>query len=122
MIDSITTGDIYYNNPNRIMNNDQPKRFRAGSISGRLRTASDLEEIGYIDKNQKGILKGTDLFIRRIENMSVINIVQTDLIISDDAQLRHALDKFEEGDKTELLGAYKILTLISYENCHIHAF
>jgi hypothetical protein len=33
------------------------KRHRAGSISGRLRTASDLEEIGLIDKNQKGVLK-----------------------------------------------------------------
>jgi hypothetical protein len=33
------------------------KRHRAGSISGRLRTASDLEEIGLIDKTQKGVLK-----------------------------------------------------------------
>lgn len=33
------------------------KRHRAGSISGRLRTASDLEECGLIDKNQKGVLK-----------------------------------------------------------------
>lgn len=33
------------------------KRHRAGSISGRLRAASDLEECGLIDKNQKGVLK-----------------------------------------------------------------
>jgi hypothetical protein len=33
------------------------KRHRAGSISGRLRAASDLEECGLIDKSQKGVLK-----------------------------------------------------------------
>ena len=33
------------------------KRQRAGSISGRLRTASDLEQCGLIDTNQKGVLK-----------------------------------------------------------------
>jgi hypothetical protein len=33
------------------------KRARGGSISGRLRTASDLEEIGLIDRNQKGVIK-----------------------------------------------------------------
>jgi hypothetical protein len=61
-----------------------PKRFRAGSVSGRLRTASDLEEIGYIDKHQKGVLK--------------------DLIISGDQQLQIALDKYEKGDTDELAG------------------
>jgi hypothetical protein len=38
-------------------NDIHTKRHRAGSISGRLRTASDLEECGLIDKNQKGVLK-----------------------------------------------------------------
>jgi hypothetical protein len=33
------------------------KRQRAGSISGRLRTASDLEQCGFIDHVQKGVLK-----------------------------------------------------------------
>ncbi len=33
------------------------KRSRAGSISGRLRAASDLAEYGFIDISQKGTLK-----------------------------------------------------------------
>ena len=33
------------------------KRSRSGSISGRLRSASDLEERGVIDRYQKGVLK-----------------------------------------------------------------
>ncbi len=33
------------------------KRPRGGSISGRLRTASDLEESGVIDRTQKGLIK-----------------------------------------------------------------
>jgi len=33
------------------------KRNRSGSISGRLLSASDLEEKGFIDRYQKGILK-----------------------------------------------------------------
>ena len=58
------------------------KRTRQGSISGRLRTASDLEDMGWIDRSQKGLIK--------------------DLIISGDPLLRSALDKFEAGDKDEL--------------------
>ena len=50
------------------------------------RTASDLEEWGWIDKSQKGILK--------------------DLIISGHQVLQSALDKFSNGDSTELQGAY----------------
>lgn len=61
MMDGIQKGDMFHSNQGRISNSEQPKRFRAGSISGRLRTASDLEEIGFIDKNQKGILKGSFL-------------------------------------------------------------
>lgn len=60
------------------------KRGRSGSISGRLRAASDLEEIGWIDKNQKGLIK--------------------DLIISGDSTLRSALDKYENGDAHDLEG------------------
>ena len=60
------------------------KRGRSGSISGRLRAASDLEEIGWIDKNQKGVIK--------------------DLIISGDSTLRNALDKYENGDAHDLEG------------------
>jgi len=43
------------------------------SISGRLRTASDLEEWGWVSRDQKGIIK--------------------DLIISGDSSLQNALDK-----------------------------
>ena len=49
-----------------------------------LRTASDLEEWGWIDKTQKGIVK--------------------DLIISGNHALQLALDKFERGDTSELEG------------------
>ena len=51
-------------------------------MSGRLRTASDLEELGYIDKNQKGVIK--------------------DLIISGNADVQKALDKYRTGDQKEL--------------------
>lgn len=63
------------------------KRARAGSISGRLRSASDLEEKGLIDKSQKGVLK--------------------DLIISGDAELQAALDLYESGDDSQLQGEMK---------------
>ncbi|CAM9884140.1 unnamed protein product, partial [Phaeothamnion confervicola] len=58
------------------------KRARAGSISGRLRSASDLEERGVIDRTQKGVLK--------------------DLIICGDAELQTALDAYERGDPSGL--------------------
>ncbi|CAM9198067.1 unnamed protein product [Sphacelaria rigidula] len=58
------------------------KRARAGSISGRLRSASDLEEKGLIDKSQKGVLK--------------------DLIISGDSALQAALDLYDRGDASQL--------------------
>ncbi|CAM9650043.1 unnamed protein product [Pylaiella littoralis] len=58
------------------------KRARAGSISGRLRSASDLEEKGLIDKSQKGVLK--------------------DLIISGDSELQAALDLYDDGDASQL--------------------
>lgn len=60
------------------------KRARAGSISGRLRSASDLEEKGLIDKSQKGVLK--------------------DLIISGDSELQTAIDLYDKGDASELEG------------------
>jgi len=52
------------------------------SVSGRLRSASDLEENGVIDRQQKGVLK--------------------DLIIAGDEALQAALDKYEKGDKSSL--------------------
>lgn len=58
------------------------KRLRAGSMSGRLRTVSDLEETGMIDRDQKGVIK--------------------DLIISGDFVLQSALDKYEKGETAEL--------------------
>lgn len=48
------------------------------------RTASDLEELGLIDKYQKGYIK--------------------DLIISGDAKFQNVLEKYERGDKKELEG------------------
>ena len=58
------------------------KRQRAGSISGRLRTASDLEHNGFITRAEKGLMK--------------------DLIISGDIKLQQALDKASENnDKTD---------------------
>ncbi len=52
------------------------------SISGRLRSMSDLEDRGIIDRQQKGVLK--------------------DLIISGDDDLQVALDKWDGGDKSAL--------------------
>ena len=51
-----------------------------------------MEEWGWIDKNQKGMLK--------------------DLIISGNQVLQTALDKFNSGDSAELQGSY---TLTSYQ-------
>lgn len=63
-------------------NNHFGKRQRSGSISGRLRSASDLEEKGLIDRSQKGILK--------------------DLIICGDEELQQALDQYEAGNSEVL--------------------
>lgn len=52
------------------------------SVSGRLRSASDLEEKGLIDRNQKSILK--------------------DLIICGDEDLQYALDLYEGGNPAVL--------------------
>lgn len=60
----------------------QNKRARAGSISGRLRAASDLADFGLIDMQTKGQLK--------------------DLIIAGDPALIYALEKYEKGDLSEL--------------------
>jgi len=59
------------------------KRMRSGSISGRLRSMSDLENRGIINQQQKGVLK--------------------DMIISGDDDLQVALDKYEQGDTSELV-------------------
>jgi hypothetical protein len=60
------------------------KRLRGGSISGRLRAVSDLEDKGVIDRVLKGILK--------------------DRIISGDKTLEDALDSFEKGNAATLEG------------------
>lgn len=70
------------------------KRARAGSISGRLRSASDLEEKGLIDKTQKGVLK--------------------DLIINEDAELQIALDFYDQGDPSQLKGEFAWLCMSSH--------
>jgi hypothetical protein len=67
-----------------ILGYDVGSHFLSGdqSVSGRLRSASDLEDKGIIDRSQKSVLK--------------------DLIISGDEQLQEALDKYEKGDKSQL--------------------
>ena len=52
------------------------------SISGRLRSASDLEDTGMISREQKAILK--------------------DLLIAGDSSVQAAIDKYETGDPTAL--------------------
>ena len=52
------------------------------SISGRLRSASDLEDIGIISNDQKAILK--------------------DLLIAGDNDVQAAIDKYEAGDASAL--------------------
>ena len=66
------------------------------SVSGRLRSASDLEDRGIIDRAQKGIIK--------------------DLIISGDDALQSALDRYEKGDKSELENMIKSGRLQSYQS------
>lgn len=59
------------------------KRARAGSVSGRLRSASEyLERRGLLDRNTKGILQ--------------------DLIIIGDEELQSAIDFYEAGDPSKL--------------------
>jgi CCT motif len=59
------------------------KRTRSGSVSGRLRSASEyLEEKGLLDGQTKGILK--------------------DLVIIGDEELHQALDQYEMGDPGSL--------------------
>lgn len=74
-------------------------------IIGAHRTASDLEEWGWIDKTQKGVLK--------------------DLLISGNTDLQNALDKFRGGDTSLLQGIFYISTnthsiFIFYSNLHGH--
>jgi hypothetical protein len=52
------------------------------SISGRLRSASDLEDIGIISNDQKSIIK--------------------DLLIAGNDQVQAAIDKYESGDSSAL--------------------
>ena len=56
--------------------------YQTKSISGRLRSASDLEDTGIISREQKAILK--------------------DLIIAGDNTVQSAIDKYEAGDVTAL--------------------
>jgi len=57
---------------------------RSGSLTGRLRSASDLADRGIIERSEKGALR--------------------DLILNGDERLQSALDKFENGDASELEG------------------
>ena len=67
------------------MNAEQTKRARAGSISGRLRAASDLADFGWINSNEKGLVK--------------------DLIIADDPDVNAAIEKYQTDGDTQALSA-----------------
>jgi len=69
------------------------KRPRQGSISGRLRSASDLEDHGVISQEQKAILK--------------------DLIVAGDGSVQAAIDKYESGDPSALEAMIKKGTLVA---------
>jgi hypothetical protein len=68
------------------------KRQRANSISGRLRSASDLLSAGHITSQQKGLIK--------------------DLIISSDPTLMAALEKHEQGD-SEALNTLLMVSMVA---------
>jgi hypothetical protein len=84
------------------------KRGRSGSISSRLLSASDLEERGYIDRYQKGVLKvgifatNTDKVCHFVSKPCCPCCILQDLIISGDEALQKALEKFDAGDPTTL--------------------
>eukprot|EP00615_Pteridomonas_danica_P008421 CAMPEP_0114358956 /NCGR_PEP_ID=MMETSP0101-20121206/22654_1 /TAXON_ID=38822 ORGANISM="Pteridomonas danica, Strain PT" /NCGR_SAMPLE_ID=MMETSP0101 /ASSEMBLY_ACC=CAM_ASM_000211 /LENGTH=390 /DNA_ID=CAMNT_0001502255 /DNA_START=229 /DNA_END=1401 /DNA_ORIENTATION=- len=59
-----------------------PGKQHSSRTGGRLRSASDLEDLGIIEPHEKGIIK--------------------ELISNGDERLQEALDKFEEGDSNEL--------------------
>ncbi len=63
-------------------NNNHNENNTKQSLTGRLRSMSDLEDKGIIDSNQKGMLK--------------------DLIISGDNELTQAVEKYEKGDTKAL--------------------
>eukprot|EP00573_Skeletonema_grethae_P004441 CAMPEP_0201694918 /NCGR_PEP_ID=MMETSP0578-20130828/7016_1 /ASSEMBLY_ACC=CAM_ASM_000663 /TAXON_ID=267565 /ORGANISM="Skeletonema grethea, Strain CCMP 1804" /LENGTH=635 /DNA_ID=CAMNT_0048180669 /DNA_START=165 /DNA_END=2072 /DNA_ORIENTATION=+ len=69
------------------------KRMRAGSISGRLRSMSDLEDNGIINRDQKALLK--------------------DLIIAGDSSVQGAIDRYESGDTSALEEMIKSGALLS---------
>jgi hypothetical protein len=52
-----------------------------------VRTASDLEELGFIDRKEKGLIK--------------------DLIISGDKTVQEALDRFAQGDSSALRKSFE---------------
>jgi len=58
-----------------------------------VRAASDLEESGLIDKNQKGLIK--------------------DLIISGDISMQNMLEKYSRGDTKELEGNQAFSTIVT---------
>jgi len=64
------------------------KKQRSGSISGRLRAASDLADMGMLNSSEKALVK--------------------DLIIVDDADVNAAIDKYHaDGDTTTLADIVK---------------
>jgi hypothetical protein len=67
--------------------------FSPQSISGRLRSASDLEDSGVISREQKAILK--------------------DLIIAGDGSVQGAIDRYEAGDPSALEDMIKSGSLLN---------
>lgn len=69
------------------------------SISGRLRSASDLEDTGVISRDQKAILK--------------------DLIIAGDSSVQGAIDKYEAGDPSALEAMIKSGALLARSSADV---
>jgi hypothetical protein len=73
------------------------QRPRGASISGRLRSASDLCDDGVISQQEKGLLK--------------------DMIIVGNAQLDAAFAAYERGNVTPLKGPALVSTILSPASC-----
>lgn len=93
---SRTAGSLFGARRSHIFFHLPPERLQ--SISGRLRSASDLEDDGLIDRSQKSVIK--------------------DLIIAGDDVLQNALDKYEQGDKSALEAFIKSGRIQAHQTAH----
>lgn len=74
--------------------------FKGGSITGRLRAASDLADFGLIDPSQKGLIKELIVsgFILTFSPFSLVFSLSSSHSLVGDPALKYALDKYEKGD------------------------